>query len=134
MFTLANLVPLLISFTLTVRAAPVGVGPTPDVGSVYAVYPGWDMDNGNNGQLNGGTEQGCLKACSTSGFESCVHTGSNLRIKIAGSTCVAYVYVPYGSSVTGPGPVCILKNSFNVSAFKTQSFDISVGLFGPCGT
>ncbi|KAJ7223472.1 hypothetical protein GGX14DRAFT_387789 [Mycena pura] len=111
---LSSLVAVLVSFSLS---AAVAVGPTPDaVGNIFAVYPGWDMNNGGTPTIHGGSELACLQACSAS------------------ATCVAYAYVPYGSNVTGPGTACVLKNSFNIATFTTQSFDLSVGLLGACGT
>ncbi|KAJ6583419.1 hypothetical protein DFH09DRAFT_1075838 [Mycena vulgaris] len=100
----------------TELTASPAVQPTPDVGAVFAVYPDWDIDNGNELTIQGGTEQACMATCSTS------------------ATCVAYAYVPYGGSNTGPGPACVLKSSFNIATFNTQAFDLSVGLLGACGT
>jgi hypothetical protein len=67
MLALSNLTALLVSFAFVVNAAP-SVGPSPDLGSVYAVYPGWDMDNGGFQGILGGTEFACLQACHSSGF------------------------------------------------------------------
>ncbi|KAJ7223476.1 hypothetical protein GGX14DRAFT_558051 [Mycena pura] len=112
---LSSLVAVLVSFSLSAAVAAV---PPPDdtVGNIFAVYPGWDMNNGAASTTHGGSELACLQACSAS------------------ATCVAYAYVPYGSSVTGPGTACVLKSSFNITTFTRQSFDVSVGLLGACGT
>ncbi|KAJ7868537.1 hypothetical protein B0H14DRAFT_3861460 [Mycena olivaceomarginata] len=117
MLTLSTLVTLFASVSLAVNAAP-GAQPAPDIGAVFAVYPGWDMDNGNGGTtMLGGTELACLQACSAS------------------ATCFAYAYVPYGGSNTGPGvSACVLKTAVTLGTFKTQPNDISVGLIGSCGT
>ncbi|KAF8145683.1 hypothetical protein K438DRAFT_1781688 [Mycena galopus ATCC 62051] len=115
MLALSNLAALLVSFSLAITATP-GAQPTPDVGAVFAVYPGWDMDDGSIGTILGGTELACMQSCSTS------------------ATCIAYAYVPYGGANTGPGPACVPKSSINLTTFKTQSFDLSVGLLGGCGT
>ncbi|KAJ7366104.1 hypothetical protein DFH08DRAFT_1071727 [Mycena albidolilacea] len=115
MLTLSTFATLFVSFTLAANASP-SAQLAPDVGGVFAVYPGWDMDNGGATTF-GGTELACLQACSAS------------------ATCVAYAYVPYGGSNTGPGvAACNLKTAVTLSAFKTQPNDISVGLIGGCGT
>jgi hypothetical protein len=51
-----------------------------------------------------------------------------------GATCVAYTYVPYASPSTGTAPACVLKSAIGLSTFKVQSFDLSTGLIGACGT
>jgi hypothetical protein len=66
MLTLSNLAVLLGAFVLAVNAVPV-VQPGPDVGNVFAVYPGWDMDNGGT-LVAASTEQACMRSCSASGF------------------------------------------------------------------
>jgi len=115
MLNLSNLAALLVAFSLTVNAA-TDVQTTPDVGGVFAIYPGWDMDNGSAGTILGGTELACMQSCNASAI------------------CVAYAYVPYGGANTGPGPACVPKSSITLGTFKTQAFDISVGLMGACGT
>ncbi|KAJ7367464.1 hypothetical protein DFH08DRAFT_1070375 [Mycena albidolilacea] len=77
-----------------------------------SVYPGWDMDNGGSGTIFNVTERACVQSCGAS------------------STCVAYAYVPFAD----PTPFCVLKNAIDLSTFKIQSFDVSVGLLGACGT
>ncbi|KAJ7920313.1 hypothetical protein B0H13DRAFT_1867788 [Mycena leptocephala] len=116
MLALSKLSILLSSLVvLAVNAAPVGP-PTPDLGTVFAIYPGWDMDNGSAQTILGGSEVQCMQACSSS------------------STCVAYAYVPYATPVTASVSACVLKNSVSLGTFKTQSFDVSVALVGACGT
>jgi hypothetical protein len=44
------------------------VQPAPNAGTVFAVYPGWDMDNGALQTILNGTELACLQSCSSSGF------------------------------------------------------------------
>ncbi|KAF8188270.1 hypothetical protein K438DRAFT_1972456 [Mycena galopus ATCC 62051] len=111
--TLSNLAALLFSFTLAVDAA-AGAQSKPDSGAVFAVYPGWDMDNGGN-LMSNITEAECLKACSTS------------------PSCLGCTYVPYG----GPGippSACYLKDGVDTTTFKQQNYDCSAATFGPCGT
>ncbi|KAJ7876983.1 hypothetical protein B0H13DRAFT_2347407 [Mycena leptocephala] len=104
MLTLSNLAALLVSFTLA---------PAPTVGTVFAIYPGWDMDNGRTTATSDGSELACMQLCS------------------ADTTCVAYAYAPYQPSGSLS---CFLKDSVDLSTFKTQSVDVSVGLVGACGT
>ncbi|KAJ7328102.1 hypothetical protein DFH08DRAFT_331750 [Mycena albidolilacea] len=104
----------LLASSLAVDAAP-GVQPSPDLGSVFSVYPGWDMDNGGTTSIFGGTEIDCRKACSP---KAAVLPTRN---------------VPYGVGNNGL-PDCVLKNTVALNTFKTQSFDVSVGLVGFCGT
>ncbi|KAJ7816792.1 hypothetical protein B0H13DRAFT_1923371 [Mycena leptocephala] len=114
MLTLSNLATLLVSFTLAVNAVPVVHDQlAPAVGTVFAVYPGWDMDNGRTTATSDGSELACMQLCS------------------ADTTCVAYAYAPYQPSGSLS---CFLKNSVDLSTFKTQSVDVSVGLVGACGT
>jgi hypothetical protein len=40
------------------------------LGSVFSVYPGWDMDNGGTTSIFGGTEIDCRKACRAGVFRS----------------------------------------------------------------
>ncbi|KAJ7833990.1 hypothetical protein B0H13DRAFT_2328872 [Mycena leptocephala] len=84
---------------------------TPDLGTAFSVYPGWDMDNGNSQKIINITELACMQLCSTS------------------TSCVAYSYVPYGGA-----PDCYLKSSINLSTFKVQTVDVNAGLSGACGT
>ncbi|KAJ7867932.1 hypothetical protein B0H14DRAFT_3441572 [Mycena olivaceomarginata] len=115
MFTLSNLAFLVVSLSLAVNAAPL-TQPSPDVGTVFTVYPGWDMNNGILTEIFGGTELACLQACSTD------------------SRCVAYVYQPYGSPGFPPA-VCVTKSSIDLSTFQTsqtRGFDVSSGLVGGC--
>ncbi|KAJ6592883.1 hypothetical protein B0H19DRAFT_1365184 [Mycena capillaripes] len=107
---------ILAVFLVLTTSADVGVQPSPDAGTIFAVYPGWDMDNGALQTILNGTEISCLESCRSS------------------ATCVAYSYVPYGNSGTGITPFCVLKSSVDLGAFKMQSFDVSVGLVGACGT
>lgn len=67
MLTLSNLAALLASFVLAVNASP-GAQPSPDVGTIFAVYPGWDMDNGSILTTLGCTELACMQSCSASEF------------------------------------------------------------------
>ncbi|KAJ6490878.1 hypothetical protein C8R45DRAFT_1213088 [Mycena sanguinolenta] len=68
--------------------------------------------------INNLSEMQCLDACHTS------------------ATCIAYAYVPYGDpSTTGKGPgSCWLKDTIVLSDFVQQTFDVSAGLVGECGT
>ncbi|KAJ7859775.1 hypothetical protein B0H14DRAFT_622373 [Mycena olivaceomarginata] len=91
------------------------VQPSPDAGTVFAVYPGWDMDNGALATIFSGTESACLQSCRSS------------------STCVAYAYIPYGHNGTDAN-LCVTKSTIDLATFKMQSFDVSVGLVGACGT
>ncbi|KAJ6558325.1 hypothetical protein B0H19DRAFT_1070848 [Mycena capillaripes] len=115
MVALSNLAALLFSFALVANATPV-VQPTPDAETVFAVYPGWDMDNGVVETILNDTEFACLRACSSS------------------SSCVAYTYLPYGFVTFGFQPTCILKDTIDLSTFTLQSVDLSVGIVGACGT
>ncbi|KAJ6559605.1 hypothetical protein B0H19DRAFT_1260319 [Mycena capillaripes] len=117
MFTLSKPSVLLVAFAVAAHAA-TKIGPTPNAGTVFSVYPGWDMDNGAVSVLPGGTEQACLKACSLS------------------TACVAYAYGPYSFNliINGNPPACILKNSIDMTTFKTQPFDVTMGVIGSCGT
>jgi hypothetical protein len=49
-----------------VNAAAFGVQPAPQTGPVFAVYPGWDMDNGALSTIFNGTELACLQLYSSS--------------------------------------------------------------------
>ncbi|KAJ7312632.1 hypothetical protein DFH08DRAFT_973411 [Mycena albidolilacea] len=111
MLTLSNLAALLVSFSIGVSAVPV-VHPAPALGTLFAVYPGWDMDNGQAIETSDGSELACMKLCSAGG-------------------CVAYSYGPYQPSGT---PSCFLKDSVDLSTFKIRNVDVSVGLVGTCGT
>ncbi|KAJ6496307.1 hypothetical protein C8R45DRAFT_985550 [Mycena sanguinolenta] len=85
---------------------------SPDEGTVFAVYPGWDQNDGEGTLIQGGTEGACLAACSAS------------------STCIAYSYVPYSTP-----PACFLKPVVNLASFSVDSGRVvSTGLVGPCGT
>jgi hypothetical protein len=46
MLALSTLAILLVSFILAANAVPVNNQPARAIGTVFAVYPGWDMDNG----------------------------------------------------------------------------------------
>ncbi|KAF8180547.1 hypothetical protein K438DRAFT_1938233 [Mycena galopus ATCC 62051] len=106
----------LVSLVSTVSAAP-GARPSPDLGTVFAVYPGWDMDNGTAETIFNGTESACLQSCA------------------ANSACVAYAYVPYDNTGTDINPVCVLKNSIDLTTFTVHSgVDVSIGIIGACGT
>ncbi|KAJ7243513.1 hypothetical protein C8J57DRAFT_1477157 [Mycena rebaudengoi] len=113
MLTLSSLAALLVSFTLAVSAVPVNHQPSPAIGTVFAIYPGWDMDNGRTTATSDGSELACMQLCS------------------ADATCVAYAYAPYQPSGSLS---CFLKDRVDLSTFKTQSVDVSVGLVGACGT
>ncbi|KAF7350033.1 hypothetical protein MVEN_01305000 [Mycena venus] len=110
-----SLATLLFSVVVA-NAAAAGIQPVPDVGTVFSVYPGWDMDNGTLETIFNGTELACLQSCASSG------------------SCVAYAYVPYGNTGT-EDPFCVLKNSIDLSTFTVHAgVDVSVGLIGSCGT
>ncbi|KAF7369532.1 hypothetical protein MVEN_00283100 [Mycena venus] len=104
----------LAAFAVNVAAS--GVRPAPQAGTVFAVYPGWDMDNGALSTIFNGTELACLQSCSSS------------------ATCVAYAYIPYGHGGTDNNPICVLKSTIDLSTFKMQTFDLSVAIVGACGT
>ncbi|KAJ7859816.1 hypothetical protein B0H14DRAFT_2576979 [Mycena olivaceomarginata] len=119
MLALSTVFALLTSFSLVVDAAP-GVQPSPDLGSVFSVYPGWDMDNGGTTSIFGGTEIDCRKACSADG------------------SCVACAYVPYGVGNNGL-PDCVLK-IWSLSTHSRLGRLMSVwawlgsaGIFAPVG-
>ncbi|KAJ7037610.1 hypothetical protein C8F04DRAFT_1393531 [Mycena alexandri] len=105
MLALSNLATLLVAYAVAVKAT----------GTVFAVYPGWDMANESLEATFDGTERDCLTSCQTN------------------SVCVAYTYIPYGSGATGVSPACILKSSINVNDFTVQSFPASTALVGHCG-
>ncbi|KAJ7881626.1 hypothetical protein B0H13DRAFT_2655684 [Mycena leptocephala] len=97
--------------------AAAGVRPAPEIGTVFAVYPGWDMQSGPiMGSSAGVTELACMRSCSNS------------------STCVSYSYVAFGGNDGSPEASCFLKSAFDFSAIKIRPFDVSVGLIGACGT
>ncbi|KAJ7836721.1 hypothetical protein B0H13DRAFT_1912924 [Mycena leptocephala] len=115
MLTHSKLIALLSYLTLAVSAAP-GVQPTPDAGTIFSVYPGWDMVNPGPTTTFGLTELACMQSCST------------------GAGCVAYAYVPFGFPGTTTGSVCVLKTAIDLTTFQTRAFDVSAGLKGGCGT
>ncbi|KAJ7842415.1 hypothetical protein B0H13DRAFT_1909839 [Mycena leptocephala] len=116
MLTHSKLIALLACLTLAVSADP-GVQPTPDAGTVFSVYPGWDMVNTSPATTTFGlTELACMQSCST------------------GAGCVAYAYVPFGFPGTTTGSVCVLKAAIDLTTFQIRTFDVSVGLKGVCGT
>ncbi|KAJ6459607.1 hypothetical protein C8R45DRAFT_1109475 [Mycena sanguinolenta] len=108
---------LLLSIALaTCTSTSSSSKPAPDLGTVFAVYPGWDMDNGNAPPLANVTEMACMQACGAS------------------TSCVAYAYVAY-NSFRGPGATCYPKTGIDISKFKQQSdADVSTGVIGACGT
>ncbi|KAJ6452418.1 hypothetical protein C8R45DRAFT_1223475, partial [Mycena sanguinolenta] len=106
---------LLLSCVLMVEAAS-NVDPVPDAGTIFAVYPGWDMNNGSLQTIFNGTESACLHSCASS------------------STCVAFAYVPYGHGGSDVNPICVLKSTIDLSTFIIETFDVSVGIVGACGT
>ncbi|KAJ7104755.1 hypothetical protein C8R44DRAFT_987912 [Mycena epipterygia] len=90
--------------------------PKPDLGNIFAVYPGWSMTVGNANSFLGITELACQQACSTD------------------TTCLAYVYFPYGGPNV-PNALCTLKTSINLADFAVETGIVtSVGLIGGCGT
>ncbi|KAF8214416.1 hypothetical protein K438DRAFT_1801364 [Mycena galopus ATCC 62051] len=115
MLALFNPASLLVAFAVAVKAT-AGNGTTPEIGTVFAVYPGWDMDNASLEATFGGTERARLTSCQTN------------------SACVAYTYIPYGSGATGVSPACILKSSIDLNEFTIQSFPANTALIGSCGT
>ncbi|KAJ7861455.1 hypothetical protein B0H14DRAFT_3445379 [Mycena olivaceomarginata] len=107
---------ILTALVLAVPIVAVGL-PHSEEGTVFAVYPGWDQNDGEGTLIQGGTEAACLEACSTN------------RDAI-GSTCIAYSYVPYGAT-----PACFLKPVINLGAFSVdQGRVVTTGLAGACGT
>lgn len=78
MLPLFNLAAVLASFILAVNASPVQLAP--DVGNIFAVYPGWDMTNLNGGinPILGLSEQGCMQACSASTFPDHLHSSGRI--------------------------------------------------------
>ncbi|KAJ6528979.1 hypothetical protein B0H19DRAFT_1083317 [Mycena capillaripes] len=104
MLTLSNLAALLLASAVAVKAA------------VFAVYPGWDMNNGGFSTTFVGTELDCMNSCAANGG------------------CIAYAYVPYGPSSPAKQPECVLKGTIDPSTFKIQPFDVSSGLLKPCGS
>ncbi|KAJ6499760.1 hypothetical protein DFH09DRAFT_1375984 [Mycena vulgaris] len=109
---------ILALFALTALAVPV-VAPAPDIGDVFAVYPGWDMNNGAPfGQVSGITEVAWL---------------ADEKIKAVG--CVGYAYVTYGSPGALNTPRCVLKDAIDLKTFVIQSaFVTNVAIVGACGT
>ncbi|KAF7363107.1 hypothetical protein MVEN_00663100 [Mycena venus] len=88
----------------------------PEIGNVFAVYPGWSLVDAVENVSFNLSELACQQACS------------------ADTSCLAYVYYPY-SSPGDAAPYCILKSSINVADFTIQSGVVtSVGLIGGCGT
>ncbi|KAF8215425.1 hypothetical protein K438DRAFT_1955404 [Mycena galopus ATCC 62051] len=88
----------------------------PEIGNVFAVYPGWSLLDAIENVAFNVTELACQQACSTD------------------NSCLAYVYYPY-SSPGDAGPFCILKSSITVADFTIQTGIVtSVGLIGGCGT
>ncbi|KAJ7908639.1 hypothetical protein B0H13DRAFT_1878423 [Mycena leptocephala] len=110
----SKLIALLSYLTHAVSAAP-GVQPTPDAGTIFSVYPGWDMVNPGPTTTFGLTELACMQSCST------------------GAGCVAYAYVPFGFPGTTTGSVCVLKTAIDLTTFQTRAFDVSAGLKGAVG-
>ncbi|KAJ6569220.1 hypothetical protein B0H19DRAFT_1373470 [Mycena capillaripes] len=116
MLALSNFAALLLASVVAVNAAP-GVGPTPDASIGFAVYPGWDLNNGAASILSGGTELDCMKSC------------------ITAAGCLAYAYVPFGSPATGLNqPGCVLKNGIDPKSFQIQAYVVNSGLINPCGS
>ncbi|KAF7355885.1 hypothetical protein MVEN_00917200 [Mycena venus] len=115
MLTFCNLAILVTSLSLAVNATPL-VQPTPDLGTVFAVYPGWSMDNGASNILVGDHELDCMIACS------------------ADTRCLAYTYIPYIKNEPGSGPTCATYTGINLTNFNTKTFPVNVGLIGACGT
>ncbi|KAJ6526681.1 hypothetical protein B0H19DRAFT_1275534 [Mycena capillaripes] len=107
----------LVSLTLAAIAVPIAPA-KPDVGNMFAVYPGWDMNNGGGlQQISGITEMSCLQMCSANGG------------------CVGYAYAPYGIPGSLGTPLCVIKNSITLSSFVVESDRITnVALVGACGT
>ncbi|KAJ7662353.1 hypothetical protein B0H17DRAFT_1093576 [Mycena rosella] len=95
--------------------AAAAVQPTPNIGTTFAVYPGWDMNNGEIARIMNETELQCLQACS------------------ANPSCLAYAYTPY-TDASPVQPVCFIKNAIDLTTITLQSVDVSVGLIGACGT
>jgi hypothetical protein len=62
MLALSTVFALLASFSLAVNAAP-GVQPSPDLGSVFSVYPGWDMNNGRTTSILVGLKSTAGRRC-----------------------------------------------------------------------
>ncbi|KAF7368072.1 hypothetical protein MSAN_00873300 [Mycena sanguinolenta] len=116
MRSLSSFATLFSAFVLAVNAKPA-----PAMGNVFAVYPGWDMTSQAepSSPIHNLSEMQCLEAC------------------YAGASCIAYAYVPYGGdphdSNKTPGS-CYLKDTIVLTDFVKQSFDVSAGLIGPCGT
>ncbi|KAJ7137333.1 hypothetical protein C8R43DRAFT_1238885 [Mycena crocata] len=111
---LAITTPATATPTATAAAHPTG---KPAVGTVFAVYPGWDMDNGG-ALIPVSSEEGCLQACAAS------------------ASCLGYAYAPYGIPPAGvPPSACYLKSSVNPDTFKAQPDRVTnVGIVGRCGT
>ncbi|KAJ6553355.1 hypothetical protein B0H19DRAFT_1377893 [Mycena capillaripes] len=117
MRSLSTFAALFACFVLAVNAT---VKPAPEIGSVFAVYPGWDMiaTAEPSSPITNGTEIHCLQACQAS------------------PACRAYVYVPYGdpnNADKGPG-ACWLKDTIILGDFVKPKFVANAGLLGPCGT
>ncbi|KAJ6483535.1 hypothetical protein C8R47DRAFT_564384 [Mycena vitilis] len=113
MIGLSKISALLVALALTANASAT---PAPDSEIVFAVYPGWDMDNGQSSPtIFNSTEADCAKSCATT----------------AGAK--AYAYVPYSGAYVY-GPSCYLKDAVDVTKFVKQDRDTSAGLPGPCGT
>ncbi|KAJ6593175.1 hypothetical protein B0H19DRAFT_1245975 [Mycena capillaripes] len=90
--------------------------PKPDLGNIFAVYPGWSMTVGNTNTFLGITELACQQVCSTD------------------TACLAYVYFPYGGPNV-PNALCTLKTSIDLADFTVEAGIVtSVGLIGGCGT
>ncbi|KAJ7084238.1 hypothetical protein C8R44DRAFT_821975 [Mycena epipterygia] len=119
---LASTLVILLSFASATPAklgtdASAGVEPAPELGTVFAVYPGWDMNNGETTEILNGTELACLQSCS------------------ATADCVAYAYSPYSTGGTGPvQPSCFLKNGLDLSTFQIRTLDLHTGRPTSCFT
>ncbi|KAJ7792753.1 hypothetical protein B0H14DRAFT_3498833 [Mycena olivaceomarginata] len=104
MHSLSNFAALLVSFILTVNAAPVRLAP--EIGNPSS-------------PLHNMSELQCLEACHTS--SGCI-----------AYAYVPYGSDPNDAAKTAGS--CYLKDTIVLGDFVKQKFDISAGLLGPCGT
>ncbi|KAF7351625.1 hypothetical protein MSAN_01595100 [Mycena sanguinolenta] len=116
LFSLATLLP----FFVVVNATPGhdNIKRAADAGPIFAIYPGWDMNNGYSAFIANSTESACLQAC------------------VATPTCVAYTYAPYSTTTTvNISPGCYLKSTIDLTKFRVApGVPSNAGLAGACGT
>ncbi|KAJ7893556.1 hypothetical protein B0H13DRAFT_2338157 [Mycena leptocephala] len=113
---LVHLTPIAVLACCVLAAALNTSTLKPDLGNIFAVYPGWTMTNPNDAATPRGiSELACQQTCS------------------ADATCLGYIYFPYGGPNV-PTPLCTLRNSITLNFAVEPGIVTSVGLIGGCGT